>query len=155
MPQDWQYWRIVSFIIVAVCGKWGGITPVLMPKALSVTKWLFFVERERTKITPKDLESSSLTSYITSTVLLPISNRLIGVSDQSDTGGNRQWPIAGTPLTDFYAVTLSASASWIVQGSSNSLSLISVFPGGSTAYEEYPLFILFKRITSAGTYVFM
>lgn len=37
MPQDWQYLRIVSFIIVAVCGKWGAITPVLMPKASSVT----------------------------------------------------------------------------------------------------------------------
>jgi len=79
------------------------------------------------------LKGSSLTSYITSTVFLPLSfpsNRLLGASDQSDTGGGRQWHITGTPLTDFYPVTLSAGASCIVQDSSNSLSLISVLPGG-------------------------
>lgn len=79
------------------------------------------------------MKDSSLTSYIISTVFLPLpfpSNGLLGASDQSDTGGSRQWHITGIPLTDFYPVTLSADASWIVQGSSNSLSLISVFPGG-------------------------
>lgn len=154
MPRNWQYLRIVFFILGASCGKVGGTTPVLMLKVPSGTKWSFFVKKQKC---PKDLKGGSLTSYITSTVFLPLSfpsNKLLDAGDQSDTGGGRLWHITGIPLTDFYPVTLSAGVSWIVQASSNSLSDFSL-SRGSTAYEEYPLFIPFKRITSAGTYVFM
>lgn len=39
-PENWQYLRIISFILVTGCGKGGGITPALMLKAPSVRKWL-------------------------------------------------------------------------------------------------------------------
>jgi len=45
MPQNQQYLRIVSFILVADCGKGGGVTPDSVLKAPSVTKQLFSVKK--------------------------------------------------------------------------------------------------------------
>lgn len=125
----WQCMKVlfcfsVTSFFMAGWEKGWGIAYALMPKAhfVTITEWLFHIKKK--KNTPKDLKASSLTSYITLSVfpsLSFLSNRLLGASDQNDTRGNRQWHIASIPLTDFYPVTLSAGASWIVQGGSNSL----------------------------------